>query len=574
MRINFEKIKFKNILSYGNKFTEFNFKNGIDIITAKNGNGKSTLIDALCYALYGKPFRKIKIGNLINDKNDKNLEVQLYFNINDKKYKVIRGLKPSKFEIYYYDNKYKLFDKLYSIKDQQNKLQNIIGISENVFRQLIALGANLNSSRNFMDLNTKEKEEIFQIITDTTLFIKIQEKINLRKNKLKTSKVEYEYKINLLSSNIDSISRNIVAMEEQNQKIKNDKKNILQNIKKQINEKEEKIKQYNIIKKLKNAKIKYQNLSLKIKDLEIVLNELKDKLSHHKANLEVYEKNKDEKIKCNICGNIIKIKKTNINPLEEKQKIKDLEIQINNINNQLISEKQKKDKLKEFLLNSKKIIENKEILKNEINNLKNELKKIQEWKEIEINYNELNQLKQELKQAKDKYLEIKQNLTNLLKLEEIISEKNLKGYILSLQIPLLNKYINEFLELFSTEFNFIINEDFKEKIISRAEDKEFNALSNGQKQRITFSILFSFLKLIEEKNGVSTNLLILDEYLDSSLDFEGISEVLKIIYEKFRPTKNIILISHNNEIKNSEFISRKFIVQKDIFSKLKEVEVQ
>jgi len=574
MRINFEKIKFKNILSYGNKFTEFNFKNGIDIITAKNGNGKSTLIDALCYALYGKPFRKIKIGNLINDKNDKNLEVQLYFNINDKKYKVIRGLKPSKFEIYYYDNKYKLFDKLYSIKDQQNKLQNIIGISENVFRQLIALGANLNSSRNFMDLNTKEKEEIFQIITDTTLFIKIQEKINLRKNKLKTSKVEYEYKINLLSSNIDSISRNIVAMEEQNQKIKNDKKNILQNIKKQINEKEEKIKQYNIIKKLKNAKIKYQNLSLKIKDLEIVLNELKDKLIHHKANLEVYEKNKDEKIKCNICGNIIKIKKTNINPLEEKQKIKDLEIQINNINNQLISEKQKKDKLKEFLLNSKKIIENKEILKNEINNLKNELKKIQEWKEIEINYNELNQLKQELKQAKDKYLEIKQNLTNLLKLEEIISEKNLKGYILSLQIPLLNKYINEFLELFSTEFNFIINEDFKEKIISRAEDKEFNALSNGQKQRITFSILFSFLKLIEEKNGVSTNLLILDEYLDSSLDFEGISEVLKIIYEKFRPTKNIILISHNNEIKNSEFISRKFIVQKDIFSKLKEVEVQ
>lgn len=574
MRINFEKIKFKNILSYGNKFTEFNFKNGIDIITAKNGSGKSTLIDALCYALYGKPFRKIKIGNLINDKNDKNLEVQLYFNTNDKKYKVIRGLKPSKFEIYYYDNKYKLFDKLYSIKDQQNKLQNIIGISENVFRQLIALGANLNSSRNFMDLNTKEKEEIFQIITDTTLFIKIQEKINLRKNKLKTSKVEYEYKINLLSSNIDSISRNIVAMEEQNQKIKNDKKNILQNIKKQINEKEEKIKQYNIIKKLKNAKIKYQNLSLKIKDLEIVLNELKDKLSHHKANLEVYEKNKDEKIKCNICGNIIKIKKTNINPLEEKQKIKDLEIQINNINNQLISEKQKKDKLKEFLLNSKKIIENKEILKNEINNLKNELKKIQEWKEIEINYNELNQLKQELKQAKDKYLEIKQNLTNLLKLEEIISEKNLKGYILSLQIPLLNKYINEFLELFSTEFNFIINEDFKEKIISRAEDKEFNALSNGQKQRITFSILFSFLKLIEEKNGVSTNLLILDEYLDSSLDFEGISEVLKIIYEKFRPTKNIILISHNNEIKNSEFISRKFIVQKDIFSKLKEVEVQ
>jgi DNA repair exonuclease SbcCD ATPase subunit len=152
----------------------------------------------------------------------------------------------------------------------------------------------------------------------------------------------------------------------------------------------------------------------------------------------------------------------------------------------------------------------------------------------------------------------------------IIGGDNLKGYILSKQIPLLNKYINSFIEKFSDfEFNFVLDNNFNEQFISRNEQQEFNSFSNGQKQRFTFAILFAFLKLIEERNGISTNVLFLDEILDSSADSTGRAELLDILFNEFSPTKNILIITHNDEIRErADIINRNFSVVNDGFAKL------
>ena len=209
-------------------------------------------------------------------------------------------------------------------------------------------------------------------------------------------------------------------------------------------------------------------------------------------------------------------------------------------------------------------------LQREIDDTEDSISSTKEWEEVFIDYTELKKSEKEFEETKVELIKIKTDLNDVAELEEMISDKNLKGIILNQQLPFLNKYINEFLELFESKFNFVIDNNFNENVISRNADNEFNSLSNGQKQRISLSILFSFLKLIEEKNGVSTNLLILDEYLDSSLDIEGINEVMAILDEVFSETKNIILISHNPDIKNRvELLNR--IVKIDLengFSKM------
>ena len=214
----FETLEFKNVLSYGNKPTKYIFKNGIDLVIGSNGNGKSTFVDALTYGLFGKPFRKIKIGGLINNKNNKGMRVEVTFLVNDNRFKIIRGIKPDIFEIFKEENaEYKLVEKPSTNRDYQLLLEeNIFQFGENVYRQLIALGANLSSSKNFMDLSKNEKEEVLQVITDTAIFNKIKEKVREQKLVQKTLLTEYDYKVNVQSSSISTMQQNITAMEKQN----------------------------------------------------------------------------------------------------------------------------------------------------------------------------------------------------------------------------------------------------------------------------------------------------------------------------------------------------------------------
>jgi len=237
----------------------------------------------------------------------------------------------------------------------------------------------------------------------------------------------------------------------------------------------------------------------------------------------------------------------------------------------------KRDIIQEKINGLEEKISKEPILKNKIASLEedieknlNKLKKVKEWKQTEIDYSELEKTEKEYKETGETLVNLRKTQGDLNSLSNLVGDKNIKGTILNQQLPFLNKFINEFLELFESKFNFVIDSNFEDNIVSRSVNNEFNSLSNGQKQRITMSILFAFLRLIEERNGVSTNLLILDEYLDSSLDVDGINEVLKILSEVFSKNKDVILISHNPDIKNRfEIINRNVeIIQQDGFSEM------
>jgi len=229
MRIEFKKLRFKNIMSYGGEFSEYNFENGIDIITGANGTGKSSFIEALTFALFGKPFRKVKIGSLVNKSNNKKLLVELIFCVQDKQYKIIRGIKPNIFEIYdYIDNEYVIIDQHSTTRLYQSFLENnILMFNENVFRQLIVLGANLTDNKNFMDLNHKEKEELFQIITDTTIFKELGAKIKERsvQNNLELKNIKSS--LDNINSNIEHQENTISQMEEHNKKLREERDHIV-----------------------------------------------------------------------------------------------------------------------------------------------------------------------------------------------------------------------------------------------------------------------------------------------------------------------------------------------------------
>jgi len=686
MLLEFKNVRWKNLLSYGDYWSEFNFSNGVDLVLGSNGNGKSVLSEAIFYSLFGKPYRKIKLGSLVNRMKGKNLEVQIEFTSNNKEYIIKRGNKPAIFEILEkVDDEYKIVPQRASTKEYQTMLENeILNVNETIFRQLVILGANLPSSKPFLELSQQEKEEIFQVVTDTSIFgymnTVIKEKLHTYKDEIK----DLEYKKEILESSIKSEEIMIKQAEDRNLFFENNRDKKIQDTKDRILVEEKEIENINsIIENLKIEKNNYIELQSKIelyqsklderikkdneniKDIQKNVNEIDTKLQeqnekyneilkHNVSNDFENESNEIKKtleeihiieykiqkidiakknsIECKSCGHTnyldnflkdiiekdieqeeyfietLKTLKDEVKTLESElnEKVKkaqedkdlklqeiennkktlykektDLELKISEIKNRISSldydEKQNVisleeafNKSKSVLIDGKHQVSQKTKILELIQKYKEELNELQSLESVKINYDDFNNKKQELTEVlgilslnKDKEKEFKELL-------ELIGSGNLKGYIIKSQIPFLNKAIQYFLELFSMlEYNFVIDENFKEQIIARDMDNEFNQLSNGQKARISFSIMFAFLKLIEERNGVKTNLLILDEILDSSVDNVGRDDLLKIIKEEFSDKKDIVIISHNPEIKEkADIFNRVVTITKDDYSRI------
>jgi len=570
MKIIFETLTFKNVLSYGNIPTTFNFKNGIDLVVGENGKGKSTFVDALTYGLFGKPFRKIKISNLVNNKNNKGLYVEVTFLVNDNRFKIIRGQKPDKFEIYKEeDGSFSLVEKPSTNRDYQILLEdNILQFGENVYRQLIALGANLSSSKNFMDLSKNDKEEVLQVITDTVIFNDIKNVVREKKLIQKTSLTEFNYKIAIQTSTISSLKSNILMMEKQNKEFTQNKDKILSELNNELFDINNKLVSYsNAFLALDSLQAKMDELSPFIVDIENKLELALDNERDLKTKSRKLISNEKNKTICPSCEFEIK-EELPFTKEELVESLELIELEKNSLQTNLDELLARKNGKLEKLNNRNRLESNERELLVRKTETEDRIKQTSQWETVDIDYSELEIMEAEFSKTKDTLIQIKNDLSDLNDLEEMVSDKNLKGVILDQQLPFLNKYVNEFLELFDSKFNFVIDSEFKEKIISRNADNDFNSLSNGQKQRISLSILFAFLKLIEEKNGISTNLLILDEYLDSSLDIEGIDEVMSILDEVFSNSKDVVLISHNPDIKNRlELLNRIIKVEnKDGFS--------
>jgi len=563
MILEFNKVRFKNLLSYGNKFTEYDFICGLDLLSHKNGGGKSAINDAIFYGLFGKPFRKINNPELINYYTQKNLVVEIFFQKDKKKYKIERGMKPNIFIIYEYKNKsWVEIIQPSTMKEYQTLLEvDILKCNETIFRQMVVLGSNMPNSKTFMDLNNYEKGQLFEIVTNTEIFENIKNKVKERKfeNKLKLTDIGYQ--IEVTSNNIDSENLVIKQAEKRNKEFSLLHKSNIKSLKNKIKKIKDSLANSNIEKPISNNHIMglIKTQTSNIKKANKVLIKLKTSISK-------LESIKKGAIHCEKCSHINYLEKYDVNKLNKDQnelikvleELATLEIGLEKYNLTLDKNKNKNALIEK---NNNKIIKSNEELKE----LNDSLEKLLSIKEVIIDYSNLNSNKDKLIILKLKFKKLEKELENLLYIEDLISTDKLKGEIIKQQLPYLNKFVNNYLEEFSmVGFKFHIDQYFKETILTNNNKTVFNQLSNGQKMRISFSIMFAFLLLIESRNGVSTNILILDEVLDGSVDFEGREELLNILNNNFSRTKNIIIISHNNEIKEKiELFNRLVSIKKN-----------
>ena len=549
--IKFEKIKFKNILHFGNNITEFNIPNGITRIFGANGAGKSSIIDIINFALFGKPYRKIKLDQLINNINNKDLLVELYFTIKSDNYKIIRGIKPNIFEIYKNDSLISLSS---HNKDYQNYLETkILYFDEELFNQTVIKSLTKNIS--FINLSKNDKKEIIEKIFDMNVFSIMKDKV--------TEKL-YSFKMDI--SNIQSEISNFKILIEQEEK--------------HISE---------------IQKLKKNNLEIKMGILEEKIVKVQEKLKEIQ----------DNKPKFNKIENSLSTKSGEFDILSKE--INDLEFQIKmfqekeNTINKICIDCDKKDKiLKDFnkketqeLLQSKKEIAHKlksdiEILKKNYNILLNfindepELIKLQEkfldeklhffdniTDEIQEDRTKLEEYKNNLIKSNETYnsLNEKYEVYNIIK--DLLNKDIIKNSILNEYLPIINKILKDYLDKFQLPIDLKFENNFE--LVSSDKfyyNLSYYNLSEGEKKKVDLSIMFTFLDFLNIKNKYSEcNLLFLDE-VTSGLDSDGRFVLFEILRMKSEKVK-IIVIDHTD---NSDFYDNMFKIEKS--SKFSEIIVQ
>ena len=547
--INFTKIKWRNFLSTGNVFTEMPLNLGQSIlITGENGSGKSTLTDAICYALFGKPFRNINKPLLINSVNEKGLLVEIEFATNGKQYKIIRGMKPSVFEIYA-DGV--LVNQSSEAKDYQEYLEkNIIRVNYKTFTQIVILGS--ASFTPFMQLSAADRRIVIEDLLDIDVFstmnaiVKSRSQVNredIEKNSLSISLTTEKKK--LLIKTLDNLKQSAtdkIAILKAHGRVQ---QKLLENLQKEYDELTRKREVY--VKKSSGRAVAISD--------ERVLNsrrsELKAHLERHRKDVNFFEAHDD----CPTCRQKIDDKFKDDAVSLNRDQIKSIQDQINTLDQEIQTLTESIKTFDSFIKLTNDTDREIGIKKSEMNSSLKEIQKtVNEIKSLSDSDNILEDTKKDY----DKVLEELRVLEDMKKslLEKkvyydtaitLLKDGGIKTKIIKQYLPIINKNINQYLTRFGFTTNFTINEKFDEVIKSRYRDEfSYNNFSEGEKARIDLSLLLTWRNIARMKNSVSTNLLILDEVFDGSMDFSGADDLMKILIDISGST-NVIVISHKTE---------------------------
>ena len=570
--ITFETLRFKNFMSYGNYFTTIDIlSKKTTLISSKNGNGKSSMIDAITFVLYNKPYRKINKSQLVNTINGKDCVVEISFSIGTKAYKVIRGISPNIFELYV-DGK--LLNQDANVADQQKYLENtILKMSFKTFTQIVILGS--ATFIPFLELTPSNRRELIEEILDIkifstmAIFVKeelkiISEEINSENTKtqiLKNKQISQEKLIHELSNineqsltditnNIESYQKTISKLSADILELENDNAKILTQI-----------SELGFYEKEKN---KFEKLGLTIDT------KLKDS-----KKLQKFFTNHDD---CPTCGQLIDVDFKTKKIEDEENKIQTYQRNIINIVDDMTKAKvfiKQKERLEKELNQKKNLLSNKKteirLAQQSIGNLKSDLKKV----ESKSNFiqNEDGEL-EDIKNSIDDSTKLQEFLKKKKKEYEIISfmlkDTGIKSKIIKKYLPIFNKLINKYLHEMGFSVNFILDENFDETIKSRHRDKfSYYSFSEGEKFRINLGILMAWKELGKIKNSVNCNLLFMDEVFDGSLDNEGIDNFMRILRNLDERTK-IFVISHKGDVLLDKFDRVINVTKQKNFSKLTE----
>ena len=572
--IYFNNVRWKNFLSTGNDWSEVQLdKSPTTLIVGQNGAGKSTLLDALSFALFGKPHRNINKPQLINSINNKNCEVEVNFTIGKHKFKVVRGIKPGKFEIWQNDN---MINQSSTAKDYQKFLeQNVLKLNHKSFHQIVVLGS--SSFIPFMQLPAQHRRDVIEDLLDIQIFSKMNQILREKDSKLKEeiNNITYEYDLNKEKIALQKkYIRDITELNEDQIAKKVD----------QIDANNDEIEELSKV----NEDLSTELLQLQ-EGLDDELKEAHNKkqsLLHYKAQFQTQVKSvvKDAKFYeenavCPTCSQDIddnlrheklsiaqsKAKELNEAILDASEQSTVVESTIERLNR--VSE-QVRENASSISSNNSTITR----LQGQIHDLQNEIDSLQgsggDLKKANEELNTLNEARNVLSEEKLKLVDARSYNQAA---SEMLKDTGIKTKVIKQYLPVMNNLINKYLQVLDFFVSFNLDESFNETIKSRHRDSfNYASFSEGEKQRIDLALLFTWRQIAKMKNSTSTNLLILDETFDSSLDHDGIDNLMKILYTLDDNT-NVFVISHKGDLLDGKFRSKIEFVKEHNFSKMKKV---
>ena len=547
MRINFQKVKYKNILSTGNTFTTIEL-NGVPstLISGSNGSGKSTLLDAIVFGLYGRPFRNINKAQLVNSINQKELVVEIYFAAGGNKYMIRRGVKPNIFEIY---KDGALINQDASVRDYQAFLEeSILGINFKAFNQIVVLGSATYIP--FMELRAYQRREIIEDLLDIQVFSTMGTLAKDRMSSLKQDVNDNKYNVEMIESKIESA-------EEHDEEIRRMKTVEVDKIKEKMNEHIEAIEDKNGLIDAQDEIIKvlYDDISDK-PDEKQKFQEATEKRSELERNRVAFEKELSfyhDHDNCPTCKQGIDhdFKETVISERQtEKEEIEqglvDIAEVINTHQTRLSSISKIEDQIQSVNFKISEYRAEIKMAKNALMAFKKDLDNAQ--KEVdEVDTSKLELLQKKLEKAVEARTALLDQHEVLNIVQTILRDGGIKAKIIAQYIPVINKLINKYLAAFDLFVDFQLDEEFNEVIRSRFRDKfTYASFSEGEKLRITLSIMLAWRSVAKLRSSVSTNLLILDETLDGALDGVGIESLIETLHG-LNSDDNIFVISHRGD---------------------------
>lgn len=543
----FHKIRWKNFLSTGNLFTEIEFdKHNTTLIVGENGAGKSTILDALSFVLFSKPFRKINKPQLINTITKRDLVVEIEFSINRNQYKIVRGIRPNVFEVYMNDV---LLNQSAEMKDYQEILEKqILKISHKSFCQVVVLGS--ASFVPFMQLPTGQRRDIIEDLLDLQIFTVMNNLLKIKTNENKDSIISNASDKKVITAKIDLIRQHLIELQNNDEAIIAEKKERLNEVMNQIETLDLDVESYEMnIKELETTISDQDTVTKKMKKLEnlrqqieikreILMNEVKFFSEHD--NCPTCKQNIDQEFKCqaidNKNGSIQEIETGLLQLVDQYEEYSKRVENIIKIQNEIQTARLERHKS----LTKIESLENyKKELEEEIKNIKKANK--------ERDDNNLQELEEVLSSLTKEGVELEEDRIILAAAGALLKDGGIKSRIIRQYIPIINKLINKYLSGMEFLVQFELDEEFNETIRSRHRDEfSYASFSEGEKMRINLAILFTWRAVAKLRNSISTNILIMDEVFDSSLDATGTEEFMKILNQLTLDT-NTFIISHKTD---------------------------
>ena len=570
--INFQTLKYKNFLSTGTSWTEVNLSDAKStLVVGHNGAGKSTMLDALSFGLFGKPHRNINKAQLVNSINRKDCVVEVTFRIGKAQFKVVRAIRPNKFEIWKDGT---MINQSSHAKEYQKILeQNIIKLNHKSFHQIVVLGS--SSFIPFMQLPGQHRRDVIEDLLDINIFSKMNGLVKEKSSLLKDAIKELTYDVDLIKEKIVLQRKYIRDVENLSDEQVKDKQS-------QVDMSSDSI----------------STLQTENNALQDTINQLNDGLSekitaanNKKQSLLEYQATFNQQIKtvvkdakffehnseCPTCSQDIetelresklttaKTKATELNKAlkdarEAGDVVTDTLAELNSVSKTI------SDTMYSVTSNNKEIAR----LQSNITDLNKAISAIQgNDGDINVEKAKLDQLQEDRDSKTENKLIKNEELSYNIAMAEMLKDTGIKTKIIKQYLPVINSLTNKYLQILDFFVHFNLDESFQETIRSRhRDDFSYDSFSEGEKQRIDLSLLFTWRQVAKMKNSVATNLLILDETFDSSLDHEGVDNLMKILYT-LGPDTNVFVISHKGEILENKFEKKIEFVKEKNFSKMK-----